>query len=422
MSDKPNLALDLPLTGSRLIEASAGTGKTFTISALYVRLVLGHGGEARSFGRALLPPEILVVTFTEAATQELRDRIRTRLAQSARHFRGELADPDDLLVALRNEYPPADWPRCALRLDTAAQWMDEAAVSTIHSWCQRMLREHAFDSGCLFDEELMANETALRIEAAHDYWRQQVYPLQASQLERVLKLWPSVGALTQDAIRLLDQALPYDVGDGDLGELIDRMLVQQAATLARRKVAPPAAGNIAASARRTCRSISAFTAAAWVIGAMCPAPKSRAEVTSGAASTSLSSRRRPTSGEAVPLMASSGRAPACGPGTSESCMCRLRAQARYMSSTRAHQSRVASRSPARSSAGSTCRTSSIGAVSCTSRTPSLIRWSCSASRPTSSREDRPERSVPLASRARKPSAVLVAAFTRSMRARRASVR
>src|SRR5690606_6860760 len=85
MSETRNLPLTLPLKGSRLIEASAGTGKTFTISALYVRLVLGHGGEALGFGRALLPPEILVVTFTEAATQELRDRIRKRLAESARH-------------------------------------------------------------------------------------------------------------------------------------------------------------------------------------------------------------------------------------------------------------------------------------------------------------------------------------------------
>ena len=74
-------ALRFPLHGSRLIEASAGTGKTYTIAALYVRLVLGHGG-ANAYARALTPPEILVVTFTDAATQELRDRIRRRLANT----------------------------------------------------------------------------------------------------------------------------------------------------------------------------------------------------------------------------------------------------------------------------------------------------------------------------------------------------
>ena len=72
MTSRP-LALAFPLKGSQLIEASAGTGKTFTISALYLRLVLGHGGDESSFGRELLPPQILVVTFTDAATKELRN-------------------------------------------------------------------------------------------------------------------------------------------------------------------------------------------------------------------------------------------------------------------------------------------------------------------------------------------------------------
>ena len=55
--------LTFPLVGSRLIEASAGTGKTYTIAALYLRLVLGHG-DSCAYARALTPPEILVVTFT----------------------------------------------------------------------------------------------------------------------------------------------------------------------------------------------------------------------------------------------------------------------------------------------------------------------------------------------------------------------
>lgn len=69
--------LTFPLHGSRLIEASAGTGKTFTIALLYVRLILGHEPVA-TFPRLLSPRDILVVTFTEAATKELRDRIRSR--------------------------------------------------------------------------------------------------------------------------------------------------------------------------------------------------------------------------------------------------------------------------------------------------------------------------------------------------------
>lgn len=70
--------LRLPLTGERLIEASAGTGKTFTIAALYLRLLLGLGGSA-AFPRPLTVEELLVVTFTEAATEELRGRIRSNI-------------------------------------------------------------------------------------------------------------------------------------------------------------------------------------------------------------------------------------------------------------------------------------------------------------------------------------------------------
>lgn len=106
--------LNFPLSGSRLIEASAGTGKTFTIAMLYVRLVLGHGGE-RAFARPLTPPEILVVTFTDAATKELRDRIRARLTEAAGYFQRspqEVAPRpanEDLLHDLRAEYPPEQW-------------------------------------------------------------------------------------------------------------------------------------------------------------------------------------------------------------------------------------------------------------------------------------------------------------------------
>ena len=89
-----------PLLGSQLIEASAGTGKTFTIALLYTRLILQHGDGA-AFTRALEPEEILVVTFTDAATQELKDRIRARLAEAARCFMAPQEECDVMLQALR---------------------------------------------------------------------------------------------------------------------------------------------------------------------------------------------------------------------------------------------------------------------------------------------------------------------------------
>lgn len=230
------LALELPLRGSRLIEASAGTGKTYTISALYLRLVLGHG-QAAAFGRALPPPQILVVTFTDAATRELRDRIRARLVEAARVFRAGLSGADalqpacgdDLLRQLRDDIDRADWPARARDLELAAQWMDEAAVSTIHSWCQRMLREHAFDSGSLFTQTLQTDHGELLAEVARDYWRQHCYPLHGAALDWVMEQWQHPDSLLGRVRPLLGEGLaaPHD----PLGERLGRSLAQRAAAL-----------------------------------------------------------------------------------------------------------------------------------------------------------------------------------------------
>jgi len=193
-----------PLRGSRLIEASAGTGKTYTIAALYVRLVLGPLDEqdALSYPRPLNPPEILVVTFTEAATHELRDRIRSRLAEAAGMFLTGATPDDAFLRDLRDAYPVQAWPACARKLQSAAEWMDESAVSTIHSWCNRMLREHAFDSGALFVQTLDPDQDALLEEVVRDYWRMFLAPL-APDLARTVATWFKGPAALQATLKRL---------------------------------------------------------------------------------------------------------------------------------------------------------------------------------------------------------------------------
>jgi exodeoxyribonuclease V beta subunit len=181
--------LRFPLFGTRLIEASAGTGKTYAIAALYVRLVLGHGGpQGFPYQRPLLPPEILVVTFTEAATRELRQRIRERLAETARCFRGRSQPQDEFLQALIGEYGELERGICARRLELAVEWMDEAAIHTIHGWCGRMLRQHAFDSGSLFDLRVDAADTELFSEVVRDYWRKFFYPLDQAAVRAVSRV------------------------------------------------------------------------------------------------------------------------------------------------------------------------------------------------------------------------------------------
>jgi exodeoxyribonuclease V beta subunit len=235
---EPLHALSFPLWGSRLIEASAGTGKTWTIAALYLRLVLGHGGD-NGFATPLRPDQILVMTFTRAATRELSDRIRARLLQGAQAFRGTLPDDqfDPFLRELLAHYPDdAVREQAAWRLDMAAQGMDDAAVHTIDAWCQRMLREHAFDSGCLFDETLLADEQALLLEATQDYWRQQCYPLSDGALGVAQQAWTTLDHLLKDVRALVQQDLPPDAGQGSLGERIAATVSQREQTLAALKV------------------------------------------------------------------------------------------------------------------------------------------------------------------------------------------
>ena len=178
--------LTFPIRSLRLIEASAGTGKTYTIGALYLRLVLGHGGN-NGFPKPLMPPEILVVTFTNAATEELRDRIRNKLVEAAAFFRGELRG-DEFLEGLGHGFPQESWLEKARVLDQAALWMDEAAIHTIHSWSNRMLRQYAFECGSPFDLELAPDDQELLEEAACDYWRSHFYNLPPEQLAELLAL------------------------------------------------------------------------------------------------------------------------------------------------------------------------------------------------------------------------------------------
>ncbi len=155
--------LDTDLDGVNLIEASAGTGKTFTIAAVYLRLIIETG---------LTVDGILVVTFTEAATAELKDRIRNRLRDAVSAFEaGESDEP--FLQGLIDRHP--DHRPVLDRLRSAIRDFDEAAIFTIHGFCMRMLRENAFESGGLFDTELMTDAEGLKREVAEDFWRHHFY-------------------------------------------------------------------------------------------------------------------------------------------------------------------------------------------------------------------------------------------------------
>lgn len=152
-----------PLTGKNLIEASAGTGKTYAVAGLFVRLVVEEK----------IPLEkILVVTFTKAATEELKDRIRTRLVESRAAFLTGFTDDHFLKAMLKKQKHHL---QAAVLIENALLEFDRAAIFTIHGFCQRILRENAFETGILFDTELIVDQSNIIQEIADDFWRKHYY-------------------------------------------------------------------------------------------------------------------------------------------------------------------------------------------------------------------------------------------------------
>ncbi|OCG01308.1 exodeoxyribonuclease V subunit beta [Gilliamella sp. wkB112] len=188
---------DLPLTGRSLIEASAGTGKTYSLAFIYLRLLLGIG--KNSYPRPLDVSKILVVTFTKAATQELRSRIRQNIQElKLGLLQGQHSDPIyQRLIELISD------PKIAIqKLTEAQQSMDDAAIYTIHSFCQRILTSHAFESGVLFEQTLVTDEHQLHLQVVQDFWRFYFTPLEKRLAYLVLDCW-------QDPVSLLADIKPY---------------------------------------------------------------------------------------------------------------------------------------------------------------------------------------------------------------------
>lgn len=171
--------ISLPLHSVCLIEASAGTGKTHTIASLYLRLLLQAGTPESNFSRALRVEEILVVTFTEMATEELKERIRSRIYETKqallayRQQDSSLVDQDPLLQQIVSHI--ADIDLAITRLTLAEQNFDLAAIFTIHGFCRRVLMQYAFNSGVSFDLKIVTDESDLLQRLTNEIWRENFY-------------------------------------------------------------------------------------------------------------------------------------------------------------------------------------------------------------------------------------------------------
>jgi exodeoxyribonuclease V beta subunit len=215
-------ALNLGPGGRSLIEASAGTGKTWTISVLYLRLLLEQN---------LSPRQIVVTTFTDAAAQELRERLRARLVWAEQAADGWMAEPNVTVDASPDlQWLQGRWAGSVqaaahdrLRLKLAQAELDLAPVGTLHGLCRRILSDYPFESGSGFQLGDMVSSDSLLDEWAQDLWRQlqqgdaplpAATPTSLGELRKLLKayLQPGVTLWAPDDAAI-ERLLPTDLAE-----------------------------------------------------------------------------------------------------------------------------------------------------------------------------------------------------------------
>lgn len=231
--------LNCPLNGLQLIEASAGTGKTYTIASLYLRLILFSSEDLP----IIYPRNIAVVTYTRAATQELRGRIRRKLLE-ARDFLKHLLQTSkrtadisfgpidqfivDLCSSLTNP------PQALSQLTNAVALLDEAAIYTIHGFCQKVISGYSLECGTPFKWEFSYDEFALYLDAIRDYWRMSFYGCDPLLAQGIADLWDSPQDLMQSLREPLLQPI-HEVRGLTTNSVIDihTKAIESKATLAR---------------------------------------------------------------------------------------------------------------------------------------------------------------------------------------------
>ncbi len=168
---------DVSFSGIHLVEASAGTGKTYNITSLYIRALIELD---------ITVGNILVVTYTEAATKELKDRLLERIREAITVLReNEVADDNDQFLVDLLDYVD-DREHAVEQLEKASRTFDEAAIYTIHGFCYQALQEQAFESRAMYDAELIGDDAELVLEAVDDYWRNWVAEASNDKLKRPL--------------------------------------------------------------------------------------------------------------------------------------------------------------------------------------------------------------------------------------------
>lgn len=182
------------LNGKNLIEASAGTGKTFSIAVLVLRFVLESNFKIKEF---------LLVTFTEAAVAELEERVRKFLNEAHKYVKTGV-EIDVLLQEIINlSIEKQGKEAIEEKLRNALVLLDEIQITTIHGFCNNSLKQFAFETQQLFEKELITDESKLVEQSVNEFWRREITQLPLENLEVLFSVGFSRSELVQSAKKSL---------------------------------------------------------------------------------------------------------------------------------------------------------------------------------------------------------------------------
>ena len=174
---KPFDPLHISLTGDNLIEASAGTGKTYSVALLAIRFIVE---------KEVPLQQLLMVTFTKAAVAELEARVRHFVREAHRYSCGHPI-ADSALRYIVDRAVQEKGHKVKDLLYSATLFLDETAILTIHGFCQLVLKEFAFETNQLFGVEISEQETDLQEFLLNEYWRKNISVLSVDALRLLLK-------------------------------------------------------------------------------------------------------------------------------------------------------------------------------------------------------------------------------------------
>ncbi|VFP85043.1 RecBCD enzyme subunit RecB [Buchnera aphidicola (Cinara splendens)] len=191
----------IPDYGITLIEASAGTGKTFSIITLYLRLLLNIGIK-KTYKRPLSICEILVVTFTEASKNDLKKRLYKKICQLHCYCINTSNKKSELINIIKDI---KDIKKTTKLLQFAKKNINSIMIYTLHSFFLNTLREQKFLCNQIIPIKILKNIEKIKLEATKDFWRNYAYGINENITDLIIKKWPTPKKLFNYINILLNQ-------------------------------------------------------------------------------------------------------------------------------------------------------------------------------------------------------------------------